>query len=65
MITDAEIRMRGMEALAQELGEVGAEKFVALLHRDEFNYTEWRDNGLDQKLSLRELSKKAMEHSTS
>lgn len=65
MITDVEIRMRGMEALAQELGEVGAEKFVALLHRDEFNYTEWRDNGLDQKLSLRELSQKAMEHSTS
>ena len=61
MINDAEIRMRGMQALAEELGEVGAEKFVALLHRDEFNYTDWRDKGLDQKLSLRELSKKAME----
>ena len=64
MITDSEIRMRGMQALAEELGEVGAEKFVALLHRDEFNYTGWRDKGLNQKLSLKELSRKAMEHAT-
>ena len=46
MKTDVEIRMQGMEALISALGLVEAERFMAAISRDKFNYTEWRRNGL-------------------
>jgi hypothetical protein len=45
MKTDAEIRQEGMRALIQSLGAVEAERFVASLSKDRFDYTEWRRNG--------------------
>ena len=46
MNTEAEIRMKGMQALIGALGLVDAERFMAALSRDRFNYTEWRRPGL-------------------
>lgn len=42
MRTDAEIRSEGMRLLASGLGAVEAERFIALMHRDRFDYTQWR-----------------------
>ena len=46
MKTEAEIRMKGMQALIGALGLVEAERFLAAVSRDKFDYTEWRKTGL-------------------
>ncbi len=60
MMTDTEIRLKGIQALTDKLGDVEAERFVALIQREPFDYTKWRQ-GLDEDLSIEEISKKAME----
>ena len=42
MKTDSEIRSEGIRALLHVLGEVEAERFIALINRERFDYTEWR-----------------------
>ena len=42
MKTDTEIRTDGIRALMQVLGTVEAERFIALINRERFDYTEWR-----------------------
>jgi len=59
MMTDTEIRLKGLEVLAKYLGDIEAERFVALIQREPFDYTKWRQ-GLDEDLSIEEVSKKAM-----
>ena len=59
MITDTEIRLKGLKILAKYLGDVEAERFIALIQREPFDYTKWRQ-GLDEDLSIEEISKKAM-----
>ena len=46
MRTEAEIRTMGMQALIAALGLVEAERFIAALPRDKFDYTQWRRTGL-------------------
>lgn len=59
MITDTEIRIKGMQILAKHLGDVEAERFIALIQREPFDYTKWR-KGLDEELSIEDISQKAM-----
>ncbi len=59
MLVDTEIKMRGLEALSRSLGLVDAERFVALLQRDKFDYTQWRQS-LFADLSGEEISRRAM-----
>ena len=59
MITDAEIKAKGFQVLARHLGDVEAERFVALIQREPFDYTKWRQD-MDEELSLEEISRKAM-----
>jgi len=59
MMTDTEIRLKGLEILARHLGDIEAERFIALIQREPFDYTKWRQ-GLDEDLSIEEISKKAM-----
>jgi len=42
MITDAEIKIKGIEALINTLGEVEAERFISLVMREPFDYTKWQ-----------------------
>ncbi|OYY94938.1 MAG: hypothetical protein B7Y41_05105 [Hydrogenophilales bacterium 28-61-23] len=58
MRTDAEIRLAGMSALIDVLGLVEAERFIAAVSRDRFDYTEWRRQGLP-RMGLDELAKSA------
>lgn len=44
MKTDTEIRFEGIRALMQVMGTVEAERFIALINRERFDYTEWRKN---------------------
>lgn len=59
MINDTEIKEKGFQILAQHLGDVEAERFIALIQRESFDYTKWRQ-GMDEELSLEEISRKAM-----
>jgi hypothetical protein len=59
MSTDTEIKRRGVEVLSQYLGDVEAERFIALIQREPFDYTEWRRQ-LDQDLSIQQISDRAM-----
>ena len=61
MITDQEIRLNGMRTLIQALGEVQAERFIALIRRDNFDYTQWQQD-LFNEMSVEELSLKAQNH---
>ena len=59
MITDTEIKLQGFQILSQYLGDVEAERFIALIQREPFDYTRWRQ-GMDDEKSLREISRSAM-----
>lgn len=59
MITDAELRLKGIRALAQSLGDIEAERFVALIQREPFDYTRWRQDKWTD-MSIDEISEKAM-----
>ena len=59
MITDTEIRIKGMEALSEAIGLVEAERFISLIQREPFDYTKWRHN-LFEGLTVEEISAQAM-----
>jgi len=51
MKTNTVLRDRGMRVLAEQLGLVEAERFIALIRREPFDYTEWRQ-GLFEDVPL-------------
>jgi hypothetical protein len=42
MINDTVLKRDGMRVLAENLGIVEAERFITLMLREQFNYTEWQ-----------------------
>ncbi|MDR3251642.1 MAG: hypothetical protein LBT42_08285 [Tannerella sp.] len=58
MDTETVLRNKGMRILIKYLGNVEAERFVMLINRETFDYTEWQQDILD--LSVKELSGLAM-----
>jgi hypothetical protein len=60
MMTDTEIRAKGVQVLAQYLGDIEMERFIALIQREPFDYTEWRQS-MDTDESIEAISRKAME----
>ena len=60
MTTDTEIRVKGVQILAQYLGDIEMERFIALIQREPFDYTKWRQN-IDDDESIESISKKAMQ----
>lgn len=59
-LTDTEIRVNGIAALIASLGEVQAERFISLILREPFDYTQWQ-NKLWEDTSLEALSRMAMD----
>ncbi len=43
-MTDTEIRVKGIAALFATLGSVEAERFIALILREPFDYTNWQQS---------------------
>ena len=58
-MTNAEIKIKGVEVLISSLGEVDAERFIALIQQEQFDYTKWQRN-LWEGRSLEEISRRAM-----
>jgi len=59
MRTETEITFDGMQILIDKLGMVEAEKFIAIIHTEAFDYTQWREHLWIGK-SVQELSHEAM-----
>ena len=59
MKVDEEIKVLGFKILTQHLGLVEAERFITLIRREKFDYTQWRQN-LFTELSGEEISRQAM-----
>lgn len=59
MFTEKVLRNKGMEVLIDKLGKVEAERFISLIIREPFDYTEWQ-RGLFDDLTVKELSNAAM-----
>ena len=57
---DTEIKVLGFEVLSRHLGLVEAERFITLIQREKFDYTQWRQ-ALFAELSGEEISRQAME----
>jgi len=59
-MTDTVLKNEGIKILTKNLGKVEAERFIALITKEPFDYTEWQKNLFDD-MSVEELSTKAME----
>jgi hypothetical protein len=59
MMTDTEIRVKGVAVLSESLGSVEAERFIALILREPFDYTNWRQN-LFEDQSIQDISEAAV-----
>ena len=59
MITDEQLKVEGLKALTEALGDVQAEKFIALVMRSRFDYTKWQRKLWVEK-SVEEISDAAM-----
>ena len=60
MKSDALIKSDGMRILAENLGIVEAERFITLILREPFNYTEWQRT-LYGNMTVNELYNKIVE----
>ena len=59
MIADEELKVEGLKVLTEALGDVQAEKFIALIMRSPFDYTKWQRKLWIEK-SVEEISEAAM-----
>ena len=60
MHTEMALRSEGMKVLINKLGHVEAERFISLIIREPFDYTEWQKSLFDA-MSVKELSTAAMQ----
>jgi len=61
MRTDSVLRVDAMKALLDTLGSVDAERFISMVKRDTFDYTEWQKKLWEGK-SIEEIHKMATEY---
>lgn len=61
MLTDTEIRKKGLRILVENLGDVDAEKFISLIIKEPFDYTEWQET-LWNDLTVEQISERAMKY---
>jgi len=59
MYAEMALRDEGMKILINKLGYVEAERFISLIIREPFDYTEWQRD-LFNEMSVKELSSIAM-----
>ena len=61
MLSEMSLRNEGMKILVKNLGSVEAERFISLIVREPFDYTEWQRD-LFNEMSVKELSNLAMKN---
>jgi hypothetical protein len=54
MRTDSALRYEAMDVLTRTFGPVDAERFISMVKRDTFDYTEWR-RGLWNDVTIEEI----------
>jgi hypothetical protein len=59
-MTETVLMKTGMKILIEQLGNIEAERFVSVLLREPFDYTEWRKDNLCIGMTVEEISRKAM-----
>ena len=59
-MTDAVLLDNGMNLLVEHLGLVEAERFVYLMNRDRFDYTQWHGT-LSEGKTIEEIAERAMQ----
>ena len=59
MYAEMALRNEGMKILINNLGPVEAERFISLIIREPFDYTEWQRD-LCNDMTVKELSSLAM-----
>ena len=64
MRTDNVVRVEAVNILLANLGEVDTERFISMIKRDTFDYTEWRQ-GLWENKSIEEIHAMATEYEKS
>ncbi len=57
MKSDNQIRQEGFKAFFDNMDIVDAERFIAIINSERFNYTQWRD-GFFTDLSVEEIFEK-------
>jgi hypothetical protein len=60
MMTNTEIRRKGVQILSDYLGDIEMERFIALIQREPFDYTRWRVT-MDTDDAIETISQKAMQ----
>jgi len=63
MLTDTEIKRKGFKILIEKLGDVDAEKFISLINKEPFDYTQWQ-NTLWSNQTIDQVSDNAMNYRT-
>jgi len=61
MLTDTEIKRKGFKILIEKLGDVDAEKFITLISKEPFDYTQWQSD-LWSDQTIDQISEKAMSY---
>ncbi|WP_333655674.1 hypothetical protein [Dissulfurispira sp.] len=61
MKNDNEIKVEGTKTLIKAMGAIEAERYIALMAREKFDYTKWRKTMLPEE-SIQEISKAAMQY---
>ena len=59
-MNDTVLMKTGMQILIEKLGNIDAEKFISLILREPFDYTEWRRDNLFVGMTIEEISSEAM-----
>jgi len=63
MLTDTEIKRKGFKILVEKLGDVDAEKFISLINKEPFDYTQWQST-LWSDHTVEQISEMAMNYRT-
>jgi hypothetical protein len=61
MLTDTEIKKKGLKVLVENLGDIDAEKFIRLITKEPFDYTQWQTE-LWKDEPVEQVSEKAMQY---
>ncbi len=65
MRTDTVLCSEALDTLIQNLGIVDAERFISIIKRDTFDYTEWRRDNLFKGMTIDEIHAAATKHENS
>jgi len=60
-MTDTVLKQSVLKHLIENFGHVQTERFISLMNKEPFDYTEWQRD-LYEDMSIEELSQKAMEN---